>query len=1341
MPTTIYSFSSASGSSWSNASYATRDDSNRASYAANANSNISELIASGNFYTESGTNIVDGTNIKITKVEIGLKGYVSGANCYVNSELRLPDGSTWALGEKLSATSETTVWKDLTSSYSWTSSNIDDVQARCSGKNSDTKNSRTVYVNCFLVRITWEYEVKYTPSGSTSFTSTAEKTIEISRIASGSTVLSSQNTINIINLNSYISTGLLNLIGLNLLSIDYSTYISNGLISFNYISNNQIDYIQYIPSGSIVLGGFAVSKKDFNNYESNGVISFIGSITSSVDCNNYQSGGFVNIGGTPTYYVEFTFIPTSVSLFISGSGITFINTEQSYNASGKFDVLGEADTSIEFSYTPLNGINLISTESYIFDVAFFVYSSQGLLTISSEAETNVEYSFNPSYTINLNGTSLSYIELCYYIFITSGLFNLTSEPDTTIEISFTPTFEVYFDGESEYLLSSKDYIYFSQGSFIISSEPETNIEFNFNSSGQFNINGQAYIDSSETSFVYNGSGNIYFSSSSYSFIEISFTPAFEIGLNGIANYFIDILNFEYISDQLILFSFETLIDIELGYISSGEINFVSNANTTIEISFIPTFEIYFNGESNYILDSTNYVYESSYSILFTGENIATVDYIFNGSYAIEIMGEAITSYNTSSIYSYESQGLFIISGLSIVNHILDYIYNIDGKIELNGSSIDIVDINLITNGNIEFINITNYTYETYYNYDSVYMIDFFGSGNYFLTFEFYFISDGIINFNSDNKSNIEINYNSYGEINFTLDNINNIVECNNIDSYGSIIFSSITSYGYETSNTLYKNYESFGVFNLYDNYVNYYFYNAFYSYKSIQKNIIFSGGEEYKLGYNFVYDSYFNIIIFGGIKESTCDYVHETSGNINFKTNINNKIEYINYDSVGLININSASKYRVEFNYKILGKIEFNSATLVNLNCNTICYGGLNINETITQFINEVYFDSCINVSFNNNTLYKVNYNNYTSECLINFNYDGIYNYNRNYKYKSNGILNLNSGVSYSCGYNYLYNSYSYVILGGKGITNDFCINHLETPIQINITYTRRNYYLCREYISSGLILFDGISNYISSFNYNLLNNIIYLNNITYTYHSSDYVYNSNNRKLYLNGSSVVNEVEYILNCNHGFVINGYNKSKIDFSYFNTDSQLTIDSDDIHGLIIYNYKSLGGFSFNDHVHENVNYQYNSNGKINFRASNVGVIDFVYNYVDQHKIELFPSYCLNIEEKYYSEGNINICRTIPTSIFINFSYVSIGNLSIENPTLQALYEICFIVKETRRRIIFSGRPIYYPIRALYEQEINLQSEIGTVLYSKSKINDNTNVYSEIEKLVILRGKIK
>lgn len=1170
MPTTIYSFSSASGSSWSNASYATRDDSNRASYAANANSNISELIASGNFYTESGTNIVNGTNIKITKVEIGIKGYISGANCYVDSELRLPDGSTWVLGERLSATSETTVWKDLTSSYSWTASNIDDVQARCSGKNSDTKNSRTVYVNCFLVRITWEYEVKYTPSGSTSFTSTAEKTIEISRIASGSTVLSSQNTINIINLNSYISTGLLNLIGLNLLSIDYSTYISNGLISFNYISNNQIDYIQYIPSGSIVLGGFAVSKKDFNNYESNGVISFIGSITSSVDCNNYQSGGFVNIGGTPTYYVEFTFIPTSVSLFISGSGITFINTEQSYNASGKFDVLGEADTSIEFSYTPLNGINLISTASYIFDVAFFVYSSQGLLTISSEAETNVEYSFNPSYTINLNGTSLSYIELCYYIFITSGLFNLTSEPDTTIEISFTPTFEVYFDGESEYLLSSKDYIYFSQGSFIISSEPETNIEFNFNSSGQFNINGQAYIDSSETSFVYNGSGNIYFSSSSYSFIEISFTPAFEIGLNGIANYFIDILNFEYISDQLILFSFETLIDIELGYISSGEINFVSNANTTIEISFIPTFEIYFNGESNYILDSTNYVYESSYSILFTGENIATVDYIFNGSYAIEIMGEAITSYNTSSIYSYESQGLFIISGLSIVNHILDYIYNIDGKIELNGSSIDIVDINLITNGNIEFINITNYTYETYYNYDSVYMIDFFGSGNYFLTFEFYFISDGIINFNSDNKSNIEINYNSYGEINFTLDNINNIVECNNIDSYGSIIFSSITSYGYETSNTLYKNYESFGVFNLYDNYVN--------------------------------------------------------------------------------------------------------------------------------------------------------------------------YNYDRNYKYKSNGILNLNSGVSYSCGYNYLYNSYSYVILGGKGITNDFCINHLETPIQINITYTRRNYYLCREYISSGLILFDGISNYISSFNYNLLNNIIYLNNITYTYHSSDYVYNSNNRKLYLNGSSVVNEVEYILNCNHGFVINGYNKSKIDFSYFNTDSQLTIDSDDIHGLIIYNYKSLGGFSFNDHVHENVNYQYNSNGKINFRASNVGVIDFVYNYVDQHKIELFPSYCLNIEEKYYSEGNINICRTIPTSIFINFSYVSIGNLSIENPTLQALYEIYFIVKETRRRIIFSGRPIYYPIRALYEQEINLQSKIGTVLYSKSKINDNTNVYSEIEKLVILRGKI-
>lgn len=737
MPTTIYSFSSASGSSWSNASYATRDDSNRASYAANANSNISELIASGNFYTESGTNIVDGTNIKITKVEIGLKGYVSGANCYVNSELRLPDGSTWALGERLSATSETTVWKDLTSSYSWTASNIDDVQARCSGRNSNTKNSRTVYVNCFLVRITWEYEVKYTPSGSTSFTSTAEKTIEISRIASGSTVLSS---------------------------------------------------------------------------------------------------------------------------------------------------------------------------------------------------------------------------------------------------------------------------------------------------------------------------------------------------------------------------------------------------------------------------------------------------------------------------------------------------------------------------------------------------------------------------------------------------------------------------GYEASNTLHKNYESFGVFNLHNDYVNYYFYNAFYSYKLIQKNINFLGGEEYKLGYNIIYDSYFNIIIFGGIKESTCDYIHETSGNINFKTNINNKIEYINYDSVGLININSASKYRVEFNYKILGKIEFNSATLVNLNCNTICYGGLNINETTIQFINEIYFDSCINVSFNNNTLYKVNYNNHISECLVNFNYDGIYNYDRNYKYKSNGILNLNSGVSYSCGYNYLYNSYSYVILGGKGITNDFCINHLETPIQINITYTRRNYYLCREYISSGLILFDGISNYISSFNYYSLNNIIYLNNITYTYHSSDYVYNSNNRKLYLNGSSVVNEVEYILNCNHGFVINGYNKSKIDFSYFNTDSQLTIDSDDIHGLIIYNYKSSGGFSFNDHVHENVDYQYNSNGKINFGASNVGVIDFVYNYVDQHKIELFPSYCLNIEEKYYSEGNINICRTIPTSIFINFSYVSIGNLSIENPTLQALYEICFIVKETRRRIIFSGRPIYYPIRALYEQEINLQSEIGTVLYSKSKINDNTNVYSEIEKLVILRSKI-
>lgn len=441
MPTTIYTYESISGSQWNNPSYAARDDGNRASYTANANSSIPAITASGSMYCSSGTDIIGMANVTISKVEFGMKGYVSGSNCTLNLEC-YPPGASWSSGGSTTATSETTIWSDKTSAITWTVNNIDDTQARVSGSNSDSKNTRTAYVNCFLLRVTWTWAKAYTGSGDLAFSGSATTGIVFSCTGSGGIEFSGA------------ATALLAAIA----------YVGAGGIAFGGAAGASIS-LAYVGSGGIALSGSATTKIGFT-YTGTGGVAFSGSATTGIVFSCIGQGGIT----------------------FSGSAVTRATASFVYQGSGTFLFQGAAVTGIVLSYTGQGGISFSGAAQTAMGIGYS-YVGSGGIALSGAAVTGMVFAVIGSGGLVFSGTATtSYI--CIYAFVGSGSLSFSGNALARMILSWIGSGGIIFTGNAASSWSAA-FSCVGSGGIVFSGSSQSGLLLSYTGSGCIEFTGAA----------------------------------------------------------------------------------------------------------------------------------------------------------------------------------------------------------------------------------------------------------------------------------------------------------------------------------------------------------------------------------------------------------------------------------------------------------------------------------------------------------------------------------------------------------------------------------------------------------------------------------------------------------------------------------------------------------------------------------------------------------------------------------------------------------------------------------------------------------------------------------
>lgn len=397
MPTTIYTYESISGSQWNNPSYADRDDGNRASKTASANSSIPAITASGSMYCSSGTDIIGMSNVTISKVEFGLKGYVSGSNCTLNLEC-YPPGSSWSSGGSITATSETTIWSDKTSAITWTDTNIDDTQAQASGSNSDSKNSRTAYVNCFLLRVTWSWSKTYTGAGDVAFSGAA-------------------------------STGVV------------FACSGSGDISFSGVAIAVLSAVAYTGSGGIVLGGSATASVILSCVGTGG-ISFSGAAVKGITFTCVGAGG-ITFSGSAVKGIVFSYTGQG-GIAVSGSAATSATGYFAYTGAGSLVLQGGAAAGISLSYEGQGGISFSGSAASAM-VIIYSYTGSGGTAFSGSAITGIVFAVTGSGGVTwVGGATVSY--WCLYVYIGSGSLSVAGNAPITLILSWIGDGGIFLTG-------------------------------------------------------------------------------------------------------------------------------------------------------------------------------------------------------------------------------------------------------------------------------------------------------------------------------------------------------------------------------------------------------------------------------------------------------------------------------------------------------------------------------------------------------------------------------------------------------------------------------------------------------------------------------------------------------------------------------------------------------------------------------------------------------------------------------------------------------------------------------------------------------------------------------